>query len=283
MIYLGLDTIDKPEVISTYCREHGITKVFGLTPKKFKFDSDFEWVEWDDIIKYKYFYRLLQEINPTTLIVINECLRTQNRHDLTYNCIRHYLTQTRHQLIFQRFPLIDTFDDFLTLVDFETQSRWKRSGWDPSLKNEINLRVEERFLSWTRIDVEVPESVHNEYQRTRQKLFDEIGLKDPHTIPRQLHLISGKSKLSYVSAAKRYVGRNNRFKLPNVTPYKEEVYPVSDVFEFCHSFIDFSDFLTLSGQTEVSAMVTNLKVDEWYYQRYLAWSQRIKDAYAALR
>ena len=64
-------------------------------------DHDDEFIEWADIIEYRYYYRLLQEIGSKTLVVVNECLRTQARHDLTYNCMRLFLNQTDHRLIFQ--------------------------------------------------------------------------------------------------------------------------------------------------------------------------------------
>lgn len=283
LICLGLEAASKQTTIQEYCQNNGITKVFGLSPKKFQFQADFEWVEWADIIRYKFFYRLLQEINSQTLVVVNECLRTQNRYDLTYNCIRNFLNQTSHQLVFQRFPLIDTFDDLMILVDFDTRSRWKRDSWRPELLSEFTLQVTERTPLLERLDVATSDTTKAEYTKAKRALIDGIGLKDPHTIPRQLHLVSGKSKLSYVRASNHYVGRNNRFKLPNLTPFKEDAYPTSHVFEFCHNYLDFSDFLSLSGQTKVTALVSDLKVDQWYFQRYQSWSQRVADAYAALR
>lgn len=283
MICLGFDTTAKAAQIQAYVAERGIKKVFGLSPQKFQFTVEFEWVEWSDIIRYKYFYRLLQEINSDTLLVINECLRTQNRYDLTYNCIRNFLNQTTHQIVFQTYPIIDTFEDVMTLVDFETRSRWKRDKWRPDLLSELELKVHERPLSWSKVDVPTGPKLQEEYALTKRKLIDGIGLKDPHTIPRQLHLLSGKAKLPYVEGSKTYVGRNNRFGLTNLSPFKGGAYPPSHVFEFCHNFIDFSDYLALSGQTHVTALVSDLKVDQWYYQRYLDWTQRVRDAYTALR
>ena len=72
----------------------------------------------DEIIQYKFYYRLLQEIGKDTLLVVNECLRMQNRYDLTYNCLRLFLQQTPHALVFQYLPIIDTIADFMVLFDF---------------------------------------------------------------------------------------------------------------------------------------------------------------------
>jgi hypothetical protein len=108
---------------------HGIEKVFILTPANFSLACPFanhETIEWAVIIQYKFFYRLLQEINQRTLAVVNERLSTQNRYDLTYSCIRHFLTQSSHQIVFQHLPLIDSIEDFMVLLDSEARSRWKR-------------------------------------------------------------------------------------------------------------------------------------------------------------
>ena len=94
MIRLGLSDDEKRACVARYRSEHGIGKVFILSPARFVFAcEDSEQIEWAQIIQYRHFYRLLQEIDRSTLVVVNECLRTQNRSDLTYNCIRHFLQQ----------------------------------------------------------------------------------------------------------------------------------------------------------------------------------------------
>ena len=37
-----------------------------------------------------------------------------------------------------------------------------------------------------------------------------------------------------------------------------------------------ADFLTLSGQTDFPVLVTDLKVDHWYFERYTNWVNRIQ-------
>lgn len=287
MIGLGLDDSAKNDAIARHCADHGIRKVFILSPEKFRFACSFEiheHIEYADIIRYRFYYRLLQEIDKDVLVVVNECLRTQNRHDLTYNCIRNYLNQTSHQIIFQRLPIIDQWADFMTLVDWDTRSKWKREAFRPDMLEGLTVRVEPVPLRLRALQVPVDDKTRVAYQREKRKLIDGIGLKDPHTIPRNLYLMSGRAKLDYVDPAKRYVGRNDRFKLPNLTTFKEPAYPDAPytVFEFCHNVIDFSDFLALSGQTEVRALVADLKVDRWYFERYQSWIRRIEDAYATI-
>lgn len=79
------------------------------------------------------------------------------------------------------------------------------------------------------------------------------------------------------------IGRNNRFKVDTLQTYKEDTYAHTyTVFEFPHNFIDFADFLALSGQTELDVLVADLKVDQWYFQRYAQWTERLNEAYASL-
>jgi hypothetical protein len=297
MIYLGLNNQAKDMHINAYCAAHDIEKVFILSPEKFKFTSSFantEYIEWADIIMYKFYYRLLQEIGQRSLVVVNECLRTQNRYDLTYNCIRHFLNQTNHQLIFQYLPLIDEQEDFMVLFDFDTRSRWKREKYRADLLAESSIEISPVHLTFNRVEIETPDKLRKDYQKEKQRLIENIGLKDPHTIPRNLYLLSGKAKLQYIEMNKGglfgnhdsyYIGRNNRFKLSNIQTYKEHSYPhvPYTVFEFCHNFIDFSDFAALSQQLEFNVLCADLKVDQWYFQRYQQWTERLMDAYASIQ
>lgn len=288
MISLGLNDSDKLERIERFCADGSIRKVVVFSPAKFRpawqLPVDFEHVEWTEIIQYKFYYRLLQEIGPDTLLVINECLRTQNRYDLTYNCLRLFLQQTPHALVFQYLPAIDTFDDFMVLFDFDTRSRWKREAFRRDLVKECSVEVATPTLAITQISVETDANTKEAYAREKRKLIDKIGLKDPHTIPRNLHLMSGRAKLHKVYPDGRYVGRNNRFGLPNMATYRDGAFPGQHTtFEFCHNFIDFSDFLSLSRQHLVEMLVSDLRVDQWYFDRYTQWFGRIHEACSILR
>jgi hypothetical protein len=287
MIHLGLTPDEKTGRIRAYCREHRIAKVFVLSPKKLFFDCGIEGaetIEWADIIEYRYFYRLLQEIDASTLVVVNECLRTQNRYDLTYNCIRHFLNQARHQLIFQWLPFIEDLQDFMILFDFDTRSRWKREKFDPDLLDHCTITMEPRRITFRPIGVPTSAELKTAYQKEKTKLIDGLGLKDPHTIPRNLYLMSGNARLRYVVPDRWYIGRNTRFKIERMQTYKEEVYPNAPytVFELPHNFIDFADISALSRQTAFDVLVADLKVDHWYFDRYTQWTKRIDDGYASL-
>lgn len=287
MIYLGLTPEEKAARICAYCAEHGIGKVYLLTPRKFAIDcgvAGAEIIEWAEIIEYKFFYRLLQEIDASALVVVNECLRLQNRYDLTYNCIRHFLNQARHQLVFQWLPFIEDMQDFMILFDFDTRSRWKRERFSPDLLAECGMAVEPRPVAFAPLPVEADATLRDAYQREKDKLFAGLGGKDPHTIPRNLYLMSGKARMQRVEMGPWYVGRNTRLKLDRLRTYKEDAYPDAPytVFEFPHNFIDFADVSALSGQTRFEALVADLPVDRWYFERYTQWSHRLEQGYADL-
>lgn len=286
MIYLGSSDAEKDRLIREFCNDNQIKKVFVLAPQKHFFDCSFEnceFVEYKDIIRYVYFYRLLQEIDTDTLVVVNECLQTKNRNDLTYNCIRNFLNQTDKQIVFNYLPIIESQDDFFTLFDFDTRSKWKRET-DSKLLHNSDIEIKHADIIFSKTDVFTDRKTKNQYAKKKKDLISNIGLKDPHIIPRNLLLLAGKSKLSSIDEYGYYVGRNNRFKLDNLIAYRESEYPAEyKVFEFCHNFIDFANFVTLSRQTHIDALVSDMMVDAWYFERYCNWAEEIQRAYAEIR
>jgi hypothetical protein len=66
----------------------------------------------------------------------------------------------------------------------------------------------------------VGEKLKATYERDKTKLIERIGLRDPHTIPRNLHLLSGKAKLKALVEGQAYIGRNNRFSVPTMETYR---------------------------------------------------------------
>lgn len=311
MIFIGYDDPEKLIEIERYRAVHDIGKVVVISANEFPLpvpDSDI--ITYADVIMYVTFYRLLQEIDSRTLIVINECLRVQNRYDLTYNCIRNYLNQTGHQLIFQQLPQIDERDDFMVLFDFDTRSRWKRQKFDPALvRDNAEVRLRPLPLAFDRIDVPTSAATRKKYAAERERLFAALGARDPHTLPRNLYLIGGKDKLAYVDgqacpatarecrraggqlslfepgATGCYVARNKRLNRDSVVTYADvsaEGGPYT-VIEFPHRFIDFADFVRRTGQARSQVLVADLKVDRWYFDRYQEWKDRICETYAALQ
>jgi hypothetical protein len=241
-----------------------------------------EHIDWPELIEYRTFYRLLKEVDHSTLLVINEPLRTSNRADLTYNCIRNYLTRTQRQIVFSRFPVLEHVDDLMILVDFDTRSRWRRSRL-ADVGEALSVSVTDAAPELEPVAVETDQKTRDLYARTKRELIDTIGAKDPHTIPRQLHLLSGKAKAKVATGLRgSWVGRNQRLKVPALATYDEASDP-RQVLEFCHSYRDWSDYLTASEATSLTALVSDLKVDSWYLQRYQQWTGMQCDAIAAIR
>lgn len=295
-IHLGYSDAQKLSIIRDYVAANDIDHIVVISPPHAALHVDgADHITYADVIMYVTFYRLLQEIHHSSLVVINECLRTQNRYDLTYNCIRNYLNQTHHQLIFQHLPQINTREDFMVLFDFDTGSRWKRRGFDIDLiLDNTQVCVQPVPLQFHRINVPTSSKTRDKYTREKERLFAGLGNRDPHTIPRNLYLIGGADKLAHAGnsqgtlfapAPTHLVARNQRLKCDCLSTYDSatrENVPYA-VLEIPHRFIDFSDFMFTTGQSAFAVLVADLKVDHWYFNRYSEWSERIHATYAGLQ
>lgn len=306
-IRIGYDDAAKLAMVRREVRDRGADRVVLVTPDRFHpgwTEADLgvpvQHVSWSEAIMYRTYYPLLRELNARSLIVVSEYMRTQNRHELTYNCLRHYTNLTPHTLVFQRFPCIDTFADFGVLFDLVTRSRWKRTPAAdlPLAEADIAVAPDAEGVSpflptFTAEPVATTPEMQARYARDKAAIIAEIEGRDPHIIPRTLLLSAGKAKLAHpaVTEGRALVGRNNRFKLPGLTTFDALTReagapwpaPTRVVFELPHDFITVADFLTLTGQTRVPCLVTDLKVDRWYFDRFTAWAGRLRDACAVLR
>ena len=292
MIYLGYSDTDKLVELEKYRSSNEIHKTFIITANEFPLTlKDAETIIYSQAIEYVYFYRLLQQIDKHTLIVINECLRTQNRYDLTYNCIRNFLNQTNHHLIFQHLPQIDTREDFMILFDFDTRSRWKRQRFDADLiLSNSQVFIKPLNLCFSCMEVFTSNATKKKYEQEKKERFDTIGLKDPHTVPRNLYMIGGLDKLAHIDekfdflGVGLYVARNKRLKRDNIVTY-DEVNSNNEysILEFPHRFINFSDFIKRTNQAQSKVLVADLKVDKWYFNRYMEWKDRIHETYTSLQ
>lgn len=285
MIYVGYSDAAKRDAINAYRSRHDTKHTVVLTPQAFSINPavlDAEVVDYPDIIRYVYFYRLLQEIGSDSLVVVNECLRTQNRHDLTFNCIRHFLNRTTHRLIFQFLPQIDEAGDFMTLFDFDSGSRWKREPYSPLLvRSASSVDVIDRTPRLLRLDVMTSDATRRRYAAARKRLFASVNGSDPHRIPRQLLLETGTDKLAIYEAGATLgvvaVARNARYAARGVNTYQDALPPGRRclLIDPPHRFIDMADFITRARPEEVLIPVTDLPVDAWYWRRYHDWTERL--------
>lgn len=304
MIRIGYRDNEKHIIIDQYVKDNGINHTVLISPEEFMLSRDDDCITYKDAIEYPPFYRLLQEIDDSTLIVLNECLRTQNRYDLTYNCIRHYLNQTTHQIIFQQLPQIDSKNDFMILFDFDTRSRWKRSEFDINLiLDHVDIKCKCPSVEISAVDVPTQDKTIARYKKERDNAFARLGMQDPHIIPRRLHLIGGIDKRDYALNSamddlplfsknsqrdrKVYIARNQRLKQDNILSYRDkslnESTEIEALIDLPHRFIDFSDFMKHVWRFQFTFLRTELKVDHWYSQRYKEWSERVNETCASLR
>lgn len=281
MIRIGLSAPEKQREIANYMAQHQLVNVKVFYPDDFPLDVvGAEHIRYQDIIMYKFFYRLLEEIGDNTLLVFNECMRTQNRSDLTYNCAHHYCNQTPHKLVFEHFPFIEQPGDFMILLDLLNKGKYKGKSFSPEYLQAEDIRVKLHHYTLQTLDMPITNKDLARYNAKREQLFVDLGNSDPDTIPRQLHVFVGNAKRQMVDSLHSYVARNDRFKLPNVTTYKHVEPRDYILIDFPHRRIDFNDFLKTTGQTYIRFISSGLKVDLYYMSELQSWIERLGEFYA---
>jgi hypothetical protein len=285
LIRIGLGPRQKQAELSTYIAQAGISKLYVFSPSAFAMtfavSCPVEYYDYNDIIMYKTFYPLLEKIDDQSLLVFNECLRTQNRSDLTYNCAHHYCNQTPHKLIFEYFPFIESKDDFMILLDLQDKGRYKGKGFDYAMLHDEDIRMRPHHIKMEPIMVNITEKDRATYERTKERLFANLGQKDPDTIPRNLQLLAGDMKKSAIEADRLYVARNGRFGRENVLTYNE-VSSKGDytVIDMHYRRLNMNDFLKITQMRRVRYLTTSLPVDNYYANEFIKWTARLEAMYA---
>ena len=285
MIRIGLNSRDKQKTLDVFMEEHEIKKIFCFYYKKFpiklKADIEVEYIEYADIQMYKYFYRLLEEIDDKTLLVFNECMRTQNRSDLNYNCAHHYCNQTPHKIIFEFFPIIEDKNDFMILLDLQNKSKYKGKPFDYLYLQQEDISIKPFYIKLETINVETTDQDRKRYEKKKGQLFDNLGEKDPDTIPRTLQLLAGDIKKMAIEPDKLYVARNKRFNLDNVKSYED----ITDkgnyiVIDTHYRRLNFNDFLKTTGMNRIKYLCTTLPIDNVIINEFAEWKARLDSIYA---
>lgn len=229
----------KDDIVNQYIEKNGIEWVVVLgDPLEYLIIEPY-YVSFKEVIMYKHFYPLLQKINNKTLIVINECLKKTNRYCLEYNCIRHYLQNTEHRIIFNFYPIIEKEEDFAILMDFQEKN--------PFLKTPYKDMTDfsKVYGNWYDWDFEIKtcelsDKAVTQYAALKEKTIGEVK-KDPDIIPRRL--------------------------LKFAEQVKKKEYP-----QF--------NFDTLAEKThKKKILLSQLKVDEWYYNDLLRWKEGVINVY----
>ncbi|MDD4422310.1 MAG: hypothetical protein PHD46_04670 [Eubacteriales bacterium] len=285
MIRIGLNSREKQREVDAYLQTNSIKKIFCFYfkkfPIKFKTDIGIECIEYADIEMYKYFYRLLGEIDENSLIVINECMRTQNRSELIYNCAHHYLNQTPHKIIFEFFPIIEDKNDFMILLDFQNKGKYKGKSFDYIFLQNEDIKIKPFKVKLCPINVSVEGKDVERYEKKKEYLFDNLSQKDPDTIPRNLQLFAGDLKKKAIMPEELYVARNKRFKLDNVFSYddikKQSNYTVIDMH---YRRLNFNDFLKITQINKIKYLSTILSIDNVVISEFSKWKARLDSIYA---
>lgn len=283
MIRIGLGSQEKQKEVNDYIKKQGIKKTFVFYPEEFPLIIDnptVEYITYKDIIEYKPFYHLLEVIDEQTLLVFNECMRTRNRNDLTYNCAHHYCNQTGHKIVFEYFPFVEQKEDFMILLDFINKGKYKGKSFDYQYLKDEDIKVKPAIFVFQTINLYLKGNDIAKYEAKKKHLFDNLGNADPDTIPRQLHIFAGNFKKPFIEPDKQYISRNDRFKMPNVTVYKKARPGNYIVIDFPHRRIDFNDFLKKTGMNDILFINSGLKVDLYYINEFNAWIERLGEFYA---
>ena len=285
MIRIGLNQNQKQKEVNGYIESHDIKKVYCFYFKKFKpsynVSCEIEYIEYADIEKYKFFYRLLEEIDNSSLIIMDGCMRTQNRSELIYNCAHHYLNQTEHRIVFEFLPIIDNKDDFMILLDFENKGKYKGKAFDYIYLQTEDVKIKSHKIKMEVINVPIASKDEEEYSKKKEELFNKLGSKDPDTIPRNLQLFAGNLKKSCIEPDKQYAARNKRFKFDNVYSYnditKKGEYIVVDTH---YRRLNMNDFIKTTGMNKLKYLCTPLPIDCFIVDEFTKWKARLDAIYA---
>lgn len=279
MFYIG--DWDRQKIITHYIENNDVRKVLVIHSERLKQEYDIplphEYIEYHQTIMYKNYYRLLQWIDKYTLIITDNILVTQNRYQLDYNCINNFINQTPQRLVFNYLPFIEDKDDFMILLDFYNKNLYKGEPFRWDYFKDVNLHIKPVHLNFNFIDIPMTEKDVAAYEKKKNELFEDIGLRDPDTIPRNLAILAGDLRKTKVDPEGKYTVRNARCKNLNTTLYKQD--ELNTIFDFPTKRTEFIDLLTLSKKTTIDVVTSELSIDKFYKNDYLAWRDRMEEFY----
>jgi hypothetical protein len=283
MIRIGFDYEQKQKCIEAYLSMHKIEKVYIFYFQKFKpefqVDCEIEYVEFTDLIEYNPFYRLVTEINKNSLVIVDEFMRTQNRHELTYNCVRNCTTSC-NTIIFEYFPIIDDIQNIQILIDFDTRNRYKGQSFKSYFLDEIDIKSINRFPVLEIINIDITKEILKKYEDKKNYLFDNLGKKHPDTIITNLELYIGNFKKPYILENKNYVSRNDRFKKSNVSTFKNTTEKNLTMIDYPIRQIELNDYIKASQSDKLTFISSQTKTDLYYITQYNRIYNEVGEIYA---
>lgn len=284
MIYLGFNNEEKTEIINNQINNNDYDRIYFITHEKFNLDIDnVEVVTYKDIIKYAYYYRIIENTTQKTLIILNELLRDKNRNNLTFNCVRTFLNNTNNILVFNYLPIIETRNDFCSLFDFSTQNRFKYSKFDELDFSETEIICKPKRLLFNFLVYEIDMFAQESYTEYKDKLFSSFDKKDTDIIPRDLQIFASKFKEKAIVPNKKYMLRNKRIKKDNIYTYRDCVEPDEYIiFDIPFNNLDFCDFLYFSNQMKIDIITTELAVDNFFKNKLINFKTELDYVYSKI-
>lgn len=195
MVYgtIHIGECDKSKIILDYIENKEISKIYIIgEPIEIDTTIPIEVAPWSKIEYYVWYYKLIQEINQSVLVILNEVLLKQNRSDLKYNCIRNYIKQTKHRLVFNYYPIIKNREDFMILYDMITDNPFLKEKYKYQTHFE-NVEIHNFIFDLHVEEITLPSKVEEEYEIEKEKVIGEVK-KDADIIPRRLLKFSEKKK-----------------------------------------------------------------------------------------
>ena len=288
-INIGFKKEYKLNVINAALEKEDITKVVYFTHDKNEpLEIDFPDVEyrtWSDAIMYRYFYPLLEKIDNHTLLIFDEMMRTQKRNDLTYNCLHHYGNQTNNILVFQWFPMIENQEDFMILLDMAYPYTYKGQPFSNEFLKMESVTIFPVFAKFWRylLDDDITDEEQEAYDEEKEMLFENIGNKDPDTIPRTLHIWCGTHYKKKYHMTKHpddtYITRNSRFKGFKTVKWADKS-NADIIVDFPVRQIQFNDYCYKNQKSVFYFIDTGLSADKVYFNHYENWAERLGEIYA---
>ena len=295
MFYLG--DWDKQKVITHYIENNNIRKVLVVHSKRlftpYEIGVEHEFIEYSQTIEYHNYYRLLQWIDKHTLIITDNVLLYRNRYRLDYNCINNYINQTPHRLVFNYLPFIEDKNDFMILLDFYNKNKYKGEQFVWEFLKDVKTFIKPVHLNITFKSVEITDKERQKYEKQKEKLFAEIALKDPITIPRNLAITAGDFRANRmkermdkeipfdffgVCDSSKFTARNKRFKGLDVSTYKDN--ELNTILDFPLKRTELIDLMTLTKKTNIEVITSDLSIDRWQKKDIKEWVERLEEFYA---
>lgn len=173
-------------IVEDYLENNQIERVFIIGDK---IDLDpairVDHITYKQTIEYKFYYPWLKDITSNCLVVWNNAMRTKNRHDLHYNCIRRYMQQAEHRIIFEYFPIKEKEEEFMILWDMTLNNPFLKESYAECDFSEGEIYLGPILFKVFKTSMKLDKDDLAAYAAEKERLVEEVK-KDPDIVPRRL-------------------------------------------------------------------------------------------------